>query len=58
MDVKQIRSEPFSYQELDEETSAALFEHHLVLWGIHPDDRPQLDAAGARWRVLHSCAPG
>lgn len=54
MDVKQIRIEPFSHQELDEETSAALFDHHQVLWAeIHPDDPPRsLDAARARWAAL------
>jgi GNAT superfamily N-acetyltransferase len=54
MNVNQIHLEPFSYQKLDEETSAALFAHFTVLWEeTHPDDPPRsLDAARARWAAL------
>ncbi len=54
MDVSQIRIEPFSYRDLDEETSAVLFAHHHVLWTeLHPDDPPRsLEAARARWAAL------
>lgn len=54
MDVQQIRVEPFSYRDLDEETSAALFAHHNTLWTeLHPDDPPRsLEAARARWAAL------
>jgi GNAT superfamily N-acetyltransferase len=54
MDADRIRIEPFSYRELDDNTSAALFAHHNVLWEeMHPDDPPRsLELARARWAAL------
>lgn len=54
MDLSQLRFEPFSYRELDDETSEALFEHHRVLWEeIHPEDPPRnLAQVRARWAAL------